>query len=87
VTTLWQLKRDDIRKYLSIYERAINVKLLMTKTIFTRIVFSYLDFQDQFLFLVLTWLIYEYQEKIPFSWRDLEREKHSFKISGVINCK
>jgi hypothetical protein len=26
-------KRDDIRKYLGIYERAINVKLLMTKTI------------------------------------------------------
>jgi hypothetical protein len=31
---LWQLKRDDIRKYLGIYERSINVKFLMTKTIF-----------------------------------------------------
>jgi hypothetical protein len=23
------------------------------------------------------------KKKIPFSWRDLEREKHSFKVSGV----
>ena len=30
---LLSVKRDDIRKYLGIYERAINVKLLMTKTI------------------------------------------------------
>ena len=27
MTTLWQWKRDDIRKYLGIYERAITVKI------------------------------------------------------------